>query len=97
MFRSPGRGARHAGGWLLQIVAGALLALLVVMLFAWRVAVCEDGWQASPITFLVVAALLLPAIAKFAAARLAITTFAFLLAGYASWLLYIGSALAGCD
>ncbi len=88
---------RILGWWLLQMLLGALAAGIFILSFSWRVAWCSEGWKSSPVTFLVIAALLLPAIVRFGPIRLTLATFAFLVAGYASWLLYIGSALAGCD
>jgi hypothetical protein len=81
---------------LLQIALGAAMAAVVVVPPWFRADLCADGWHTGPVIVLgisaatIVPAVLLPRL------RLAFLVCALSLAGFAAWVLYIGSAL-GCE
>jgi hypothetical protein len=82
---------------LLQVLAGAVAGGLVALLLALvRVDVCEEGWAAAPAALLAAAVLLVVPAVRFASVRLALGTFAVIIAGLGAWVLFLGSAL-GCD
>lgn len=90
--------ARSVIRGLLQMALGAAAAGLgAALLAAFPVDVCrERRWQVGPAVVLAVSALLLVPAVRFPAIRLALVTCAVMLAGLATWILYIGSAL-GCE
>jgi hypothetical protein len=73
-----------------------MAAGIVILLPPFPVNACDERWQTAPIALLVAAALLVILVVRFTALRFALGTCALLLAGYAAFVLYLGSAL-GCD
>ena len=89
-------GLRLLGRFVLQVVAGAILAGFIWILPVFRVDLCDDRWQTAPVALLAVAGLAALLAIRFAAARVALLSCALALAGLGAWTLVIGNAL-GCE
>jgi len=79
-----------------KVLLGLLVALIVVLLPAFSVNLCDEDWRAAPITILVIAGLLVIPAVGFSATRLVLGSCALALGVWAGWVLFFGNAL-GCE